>query len=149
MSPKGVLFIMEKFKIHPITLDELNKCSSFWDDTSPDSKLARLIQTGERQAFVYCQDGEYVGGFTISIREGENGRHGHFSYFSVRSDLRNNGIGKRMLEYAYNFLNGKDIHTITLNVHNNNPSAKRLYERQGFVYVCDLTDDKFRMKKEI
>ena len=45
-----------KFKIHPITLDELYKCSSFCDDTSPDSKLARLIQTGERQGFVYVCD---------------------------------------------------------------------------------------------
>jgi ribosomal protein S18 acetylase RimI-like enzyme len=134
-----------------LTVNELHKCESFWDNggSSDDSRLAKLMKSGERKAFAYKIGNDYVGGCAISIRSNEFDKYGHFSYFSVRSDLRNKGIGSCILGFAINYLRENGIKTMRLNVYKDNPSAIKLYERNGFVYAEDLTPEKIAMIKTI
>lgn len=140
---------MNDYEIVEITLDELDKCTAFWGDTSPSSRLATLMKAGERKAFVYKAGNGYIGGFALSVREDEVGKYGHLSYFGVRIDMRSQGIGSRILEFAYNYLKSNGINTIKLNVYKNNPSAVRFYERQGFVFAKEPENGKINMKKEL
>lgn len=142
---------MDKYEIVELAVNELHKCESFWDNggNSEDSRLAKLMKSGERKAFAYKTGNDYVGGCAISIRSNEFGEYGHFSYFSVRNDLRNKGIGSRILDFAMNYLRENGIKTMRLNVYKDNPSAIRLYERNGFVYAEDLTPEKIAMIKTL
>ncbi|MDD4124847.1 MAG: GNAT family N-acetyltransferase [Eubacteriales bacterium] len=142
---------MNTYEIIELTVNDLRKCESFWDNdgSDDDSRLAGLMKCGERKAFAYMTGGDYVGGFAVSIRNNESGKYGHFSYFSVRSDLRNNGIGSRILDFAAEYLRKNGIKAMRLNVYKDNPSAIRLYERNGFKYAEDITPEKIAMIKAL
>ena len=141
--------ILDKYQIIELTKKELYKCDSFWDNggNNEDSRLAKLMTSGERRAFAYKINDNYVGGFAISIRNNEKKEYGHLSYLCVRSDLRNNGIGSRLIDFAINYLKQIGINTIRLNVNKDNPSAIRFYERKGFKYLEDITPEKINMMK--
>lgn len=138
---------MDPYEMVEVTVHDLYKCKSFW--VNGDQRLTNLMNSGERRAFAYKTGGDYVGGCAISIRSNEYGKYGHFSYFSVRSDLRNNGIGSRILDFAVDYLEKLGIQTMRLNVYKDNPDAIRLYERNGFTYAEDLSPEKIAMIKKL
>ncbi|NCA92815.1 GNAT family N-acetyltransferase [bacterium] len=142
---------MDKYEIVELSVNELSKCESFWDNggNSDDSRLANLMKCGERKAFACKTDDGYVGGCAISIRNNDHGEYGHFSYFSVRNNLRSRGIGSSILDFAVNYLKEIGIKTMRLNVYKDNPSAIRLYKRNGFIYDKDLTPEKIIMVKNL
>lgn len=57
--------------------------------------------------------------------------------FRVRSDFRGDGIGTLLLQTAETDLGKRGYHNITLNVGRDNPSARRLYERFGYIVVAN------------
>ena len=140
-----------KYDIVELTTNELYKCESFWDNggNNEDSRLAKLMNIGERRAFAYKINNVYVGGCAISIRKNEQGQYGHLSYLAVRNDLRNNGIGSSIINFAINHLRELGIKIMRLNVNKDNSSAIRLYERYGFTYAEDITPEKIAMIKSI
>lgn len=52
---------------------------------------------------------------------------------SVKKDRRGAGVGTAMLEQLKNQLRKEAVTRIDVAVHNNNPEAKRFYEKFGFV----------------
>ncbi|MDD2361847.1 MAG: GNAT family N-acetyltransferase [Oscillospiraceae bacterium] len=127
---------MNKYEILEITPDELPKCSSFWNIND-----TRLI---ERKVFAYKIDDEYVGGCALFVRYE---KCGHFSHFDVRSDLRGNGIGSRILEFAIQYFKDIGMEKMRLHVLKDNKSAIRLYKKYAFEYVEDITPEKIVMIK--
>jgi ribosomal protein S18 acetylase RimI-like enzyme len=65
-----------------------------------------------------------------------DGAHRGYIYaFRVRPAFRNSGLGTRMLEVAEADLYRRGFETVTLNVAQTNPDARRLYERSGYQVV--------------
>ncbi len=54
--------------------------------------------------------------------------------FYVNEEYRNKGYGKKMLEYALEYLDSLDVNTISLEVRPSNLNAIDLYEKYGFSY---------------
>ncbi|MDR0326317.1 MAG: GNAT family N-acetyltransferase [Oscillospiraceae bacterium] len=141
---------MNEYEIVEVTSNDLDKCESFWGPANNgETRLAKLMNSGERRAFAYKINNEYVGGCAISIRNNEQGKYGHLSYMSVRSDMRNNGIGSCIIDFTMNFLRKIGINTMRLNVNKDNPSAIRLYTRNGFIFAEDITPEKIAMKRTL
>jgi ribosomal protein S18 acetylase RimI-like enzyme len=54
----------------------------------------------------------------------------------VRSNYRSMGIGTMLMEAVEGDLSERGFHTVTLNVAQDNPDARRLYERMGYRVVA-------------
>ena len=126
-----------------LTINELDKCISFWDIPS---KLAESINSEKRKAFAYKIGNIYIGGCALSIREEDCG---HFSYFAVAPDFRGNGIGSCIIDFAVKYFKNMGLRKMRLHVHKDNSNAIRLYKRKGFVYEFDITPEKIAMIKTI
>jgi ribosomal-protein-alanine N-acetyltransferase len=59
----------------------------------------------------------------------------HISTFAVHPDCRRQGIGKRLLEEAFQQAADMGAEIITLEVRESNLTARRLYEKLGFQVV--------------
>lgn len=125
-----------------LTVNDLDKCRSFWDIPS---KLAAPMTSGEKKAFAYRSGYTYIGGCALSIKE----NRGLFSYFAVSPDFRGNGIGSRIINFATIYFMNMGLKEMRLHVHKNNTGAIRLYERNGFVYDSDITSEKIAMIKTL
>jgi len=55
----------------------------------------------------------------------------------VKSAYRDQGIGTRLLQTIENDLKARGFHYVTLNVAQDNPDARRLYERLGYRVIGD------------
>ncbi len=127
---------MNGYEIIELTPDDLPKCTSFW--YVDDSRLFK------RKIFAYKIGDEYVGGCALFERYE---KCGHFSHFAIRSDLRGNGIGSRILEFAIQYFKDMGMEKMRLHVFKDNPSAIRLYKRHGFEHAEDITPEKIAMTK--
>lgn len=66
-----------------------------------------------------------------------NGKERAYLYgFRIRPSFRGQGVGTRMVNHVENDLRHRGYHLLTLNVAVNNPRARNLYSRLGFVVVA-------------
>ena len=135
----------QQYEIVELTLNDLPKCSAFWG--YPNSRLEGFLSNGTRRVFAYKSGDEYIGGCALIINKSD--QHGHFSDFSVREDLRGNGVGSRILEFAINLFEKENIKTVRLHVNIDNTSAMRLYLKFGFMLFEDMPPDKIAMMKNM
>ena len=61
-----------------------------------------------------------------------NSQFAHISNFGVTQNLRNSGIGKRLMDTFCNLCKKQDIKEIRLGVYNQNTTAYKFYENYGF-----------------
>lgn len=59
---------------------------------------------------------------------------GEISDLWVNEGYRNRGIGTQLIYHLADMAKNRRIGTLEIGVDNNNPSARRLYERLGFVF---------------
>jgi ribosomal protein S18 acetylase RimI-like enzyme len=57
--------------------------------------------------------------------------------FRIKPEFRNHGLGTRIMNVVEDFLIDRKFTRLTLNVARDNPSALRLYKRQGFQIVAE------------
>lgn len=70
-------------------------------------------------------------------RELANGSDRAYIYgFRIQPPYRNAGLGRRMLTIAEQELRQMGYYFVTLNVSQNNPDAKRLYEKLGYRVIA-------------
>jgi ribosomal protein S18 acetylase RimI-like enzyme len=62
-------------------------------------------------------------------------RRAYVYSFRVRPPYRGAGLGTRMMQFVEEDLAQRGIHLVTLNVAQDNPGARRLYERLGYAVV--------------
>jgi len=75
---------------------------------------------------------------TSSRHELANGMNRAYIYgFRIKPTYRNHGIGSLMMEKAEGDLLKRGFGTVTLNVGQENPGARRLYERLGYQVVAE------------
>jgi len=135
--------LLNNYEIAELSLNDLTKCMSFWGYSN--GRIEEFISSGSRRVFGYKVGKEFFGGCVLIIDN--KTKHGHFSDFFVREDLRGNGIGSRILDFSINLFEKNKIKTVRLHVMKNNLSAIKLYGRYGFKYFEDVTDDKIAMIK--
>ena len=54
------------------------------------------------------------------------------SNFGVKAGMRGNGIGRKLMDFLYDFCKNENIDEIRLGVFNKNTGACRFYEKYGF-----------------
>lgn len=62
----------------------------------------------------------------------ENPNVVHVSNFGVKANLRGKGIGKKLMDFLYEFCKNENIDEIRLGVFNKNTGAYKFYEKYGF-----------------
>jgi ribosomal-protein-alanine N-acetyltransferase len=75
--------------------------------------------------------GEVAGYAIMSYGAGE----AHILNICIRGDLRNAGIGRRLMDFLLERARVADMHDVFLEVRPSNPIAIRLYETLGFTRV--------------
>jgi ribosomal-protein-alanine N-acetyltransferase len=75
--------------------------------------------------------GEVAGYGIMSYGAGE----AHILNICIRGDLRNAGIGRRLMDFLLERARAADMHDVFLEVRPSNPIAIRLYETLGFTRV--------------
>jgi ribosomal-protein-alanine N-acetyltransferase len=96
----------------------------------------RMVQDPTREVYV-ARDDEGLAGFLILCMTGAF--VGYIQTVLVHPDRRSQGIGSRLLEFAEQRIL-KESPNVFMCVSSFNHGARRLYERQGYKVVGELTD---------
>lgn len=67
-----------------------------------------------------------------TVMVGHDGHRGWVYYLAVRSDRRRQGLGRRMMEAAEEWLRGLDVPKLNLMVRHSNAEAISFYEQIGY-----------------
>ena len=105
-----------------------------------DAEILDLIKDDGSPIFVYDDGARGVLGYAfciIKITEGDNilcdMKSLYIDDLCVDEGARGMGVGKALYEYVVDFARKIDCYSITLNVWECNPSAKRFYEKMGLL----------------
>jgi RimJ/RimL family protein N-acetyltransferase len=100
-----------------------------------DEEIAFIRRfAGDRaEYFVAIVDDRIVGNLGVAAHAHPQTAHGAQLGMSVLSPHRGRGIGSRLLDTAIAWAECRSIRRLELEVLSNNPAARRLYERKGFV----------------
>lgn len=103
-----------------------------------EGELKKIAEGKTVQLFVFIDD-QLAGVSGISMKEKSEKHVGVFG-ISLSKDFRSEGIGKTLMEIVLKEAkeNLKDLKIITLGVFGNNPIARSLYEKKGFVEFGNL-----------
>ena len=138
---------MEKYNIHELKIENFDERFPFWNFINENRKqeLVLEIENNNRRMFVCKINNEYVGGLSIT-KEGESQLN--ISYFIVRDDFRNRGIGGSLIDFIFHYAEMCGIHEILIGVYSDNLGAKRLYKRKGFIEIHEA-DNKITLLKKL
>lgn len=90
-------------------------------------KIYKLMVKGEK--VIYIQENNRLKGIvTYGIKKGNF----RIKTIAVSRDARGQGIGSKLFDYIINYCKNTDIKTLSLEVIETNPRAKKLYESIGF-----------------
>jgi ribosomal protein S18 acetylase RimI-like enzyme len=89
---------------------------------------------GQRALLLAEQDRRLIGQLFVHLGGGVGGT-GYLYAFRVRPEVRNRGIGTRLIEEAELLLRRRGCRRAVISVGKDNPGARRLYERLGY-RVC-------------
>jgi RimJ/RimL family protein N-acetyltransferase len=89
---------------------------------------------GESADFFVAVAGErIVGNLAVAAHPHPQTAHGASLGMSMLAPYRGRGIGSRLLDAAIDWARQRSIRRLELEVLSNNPGARRLYERKGFM----------------
>ncbi len=140
---------------------DFNKCSNIWN-IKKNKKMADIwynqLVSGERITFVYSVDGAFVGEMSIVFDNGDPDytipkQRVYFSRLMVKKENRRQGIGKKLCEYAIEYVKEQGYSEISIGVNLDNFAAIKLYQGLGFdrlIFVGEDADGKYiKLLKEI
>ncbi len=97
----------------------------------PVDKIVRQYDSGA-DMFLYNHNGVYVGCFSLS----DNGECVELNNLSVLPEYRHLGIGKKMVEYAKDYvIKNTSAKKITIGIIEDNTILKDWYETLGFIHT--------------
>lgn len=137
-------------KIRKIKKDDLLECSSILEEAYSKKPYKEKFQGSnaleyisikynhcKKNSFVVILNNKIVGFIFITISTWSDGPQAILEEIVVNPDNQRNGIGKKLLEYAQNYLNKIGIKSVMLWAKND----KRLinfYKRQGYFIADDF-----------
>lgn len=119
------------------------KCGNIWDmKKNPD--LVKMFYdeliSGNRITFIYSENDEFLGEGSLVFQNNDPDytipkKRIYLSHMIVKTEYRNRGIGKIIIDYLIDYAKQLGYEEISLGVDTNNVKARRLYERKGFTNV--------------
>jgi ribosomal protein S18 acetylase RimI-like enzyme len=110
------------------------------DDSRKSIKI--FLDKNPNTCFVAELDGEIIG----TIMAGNDGRRGHIYHLMVKSEYRNNGIGKTLLIKTERALKKEGIRKIFLVAFKENKNGNKFWEGNGYEKRNDLNYRDKRVK---
>lgn len=104
-----------------------------YDDS--EEGITKFLRKNPTSNFVAVLDGEIVGVLLCGI----DGRRAYIYHTVVRTDLRNQGIGKMLLAEAYKAIEAEGIKKNGLLVMNTNELGQAFWASQGWDKRTDVT----------
>ncbi|MFT8872430.1 MAG: GNAT family N-acetyltransferase [Sporolactobacillus sp.] len=129
--------------IRPMQIEDYNAVYTLWSTTtgmgmrSLDDSLegiTRLLVRNPNTCFVAELDNQIIG----VILCGQDGRRGYIYHTAVKSDHRNNGIGKTLVDAALEALKREKINKVALVVFTTNRLGNEFWKHIGFDMREDL-----------
>ena len=105
-------------------------------NTTDDSKdgIARYLARNPNTCFVEELEGELIG----VIMSGHDGRRGFIYHTAVKEEVRQQGIGEKLVRSALAALEQEGIHKVALVVFGKNKTGNLFWEKMGFTVRDDL-----------
>lgn len=105
-------------------------------NTTDDSKegIARYLARNPNTCFVAELEGELIG----VIMSGHDGRRGFIYHTAVKEEVRQQGIGEKLVRSELAALEQEGIHKVALVVFGKNKTGNLFWEKMGFTVRDDL-----------
>ncbi|MDF2911531.1 MAG: GCN5-related N-acetyltransferase, partial [Sporolactobacillus laevolacticus] len=132
-----------KGEIRKLKIEDFKKCASIWD-MEKQSKLAgkfyRELQVGNRETFVYVEDGLYIGEGSIVFDMQDpdytiDNQRLYFSRLIVKDTYCHRGIGNAMIDFLVDYSQRLGYKEMSIGVDLDNVIARNLYKKKGFTHV--------------
>ena len=94
-------------------------------------------KAGRRLILVAEVDGRIIGQIIVQLNRADAAGTGYLYAFRVRPEWRNRGIGTRLIQVAEASLVRMGFRRALIAVARDNPGARRLYERMGYVLFAE------------
>ena len=139
----------------------LNSCLSEWfsnpkilNFVSPSMRYPFKIQqwinksySKQSNTLVLKLDNWIIG--HISIRLNDKTKSAHIFHLIIDPTQQQKGYGKRLISHAEKLIIKNNLKKITINVLINNKTAKKFYEKNGFIVARDSKSGKIKMLKNL
>ncbi|MBN1940802.1 MAG: GNAT family N-acetyltransferase [Candidatus Diapherotrites archaeon] len=97
-----------------------------------EKKFLEKLESKSKRVFKAVEDKKIIGFVELRKLDFQTAR---ISGFTIAPKFRGKGFGKKMLEFAIDFLRKKKIKRVTLLVRQDNEKAKKLYTKMGFGFM--------------
>ena len=85
----------------------------------------------------------------LSIRMIDHTKTAHIFHLIIDPDQQQRGYGKLLISHAEKLIIKNNLKKITINVLINNKTAKKFYEKNGFIVARDSKSGKIKMLKNL
>lgn len=139
--------------IRPMTIDDFDNVHALWmtirgfgirsvDDAREG--VERFLARNPGVSVVAEAEGEIIG----SILAGHDGRTACFYHVCVREDMRNRGIGKRMVTACMRRLQQEHVSKISLFAFRDNAAGNGFWNAEGWTKRSDMNNYEFILNEE-
>jgi len=137
-------------KLDPVNYD---KCRNIWDMKSDARRIEMAkrfydqIISGNRVIFVYIENGEYLGEGSVVFDQNDTdytipGQRIYLSRMVTKPEYRGKGIGGKILNYLFGYARSLGYSEMSVGVNIDNYRARWLYEKNGFMRLVFLGEDR-------
>ncbi len=129
--------------IRTMNIEDYEKVYDLWIhtkgmglNTTDDSKegIEKYLHRNPNTCFVAEDNGEIIG----VIMSGHDGRRGFIHHTTVKTEYREKGIGKKLVDSALTALEAEGIHKAALVAFEKNTLGNIFWEKVGFTVRDDL-----------
>lgn len=138
------------------TIDEIFKSISIFNDCFIESTENRVGNLWDYSAKISCYGNTYVVkikdktiGIIIFYSNDLISKTAYITMIAVKNEYKGNGIGKKLLKLSEVFAIKFGMKYIKLEVHKENISAIRFYEKSGYSYLDIASDTTIFLQKEL
>lgn len=137
------------FEIIELSPAEFEKCGNIWN-MKQQEKLANQFYgeliSGNRVTYVCKQDNEFIGEISLVFDTNDSDytidkRRVYVSHLIVKPEKRQNGLGKRLVEYATDKAKEMGYSEMSIGVDLDNYPALKLYADSGFDKILFIGED--------
>jgi ribosomal protein S18 acetylase RimI-like enzyme len=132
---------------------DVTRYSDIWNIYGKEQRLNDEIRKKTRKMYVLTDNMLPTGGISVVFNSNDERtikeQRAHLSYFVVKPEYRNRGIGTQILHQIIFMLQNNNINEITIQVDKDNIDALRLYYREGFVQILHEKENKLLLMRKL
>ena len=131
--PQCVDIIRKSFKTvadeYGFTIENAPRFTAF---ATTEERLSWQLENEPRQMFVYEQDGVLCGYYSLLMQDNNECE---LNNLAVLPEYRHFGIGKKLLEHAYETAKAQGCKTMNIGIVEENTKLRKWYEQNGAVHT--------------